>query len=525
MTDSASAAAPARADAAPPVNPWLAMVAIAFGMVVVLLDGTITAVANPVLAEDLEASLGDLQWITNVYLLALAATLVLSGKLGDRFGRKRVFLIGVVGFGISSVWIGTSPAVWSVIAARVFQGLFGSLIVTNALALLRATFPADQLPKALGVFGALTGVSSAAGPIIGGLIVEYLSWRWAFFVNAPVAIVAIVVGIRALRAEPPTPQPRFDIAGMVLLVGTLVAFTYGVIRAPEEGWGDTLVVALLALSVVLGALFVAVEARAIDPLMPLRLFRDRSISAGALLTLVAFFALVGSLFFVMLFLQQVGGDTPVEAGLQVLPLSVGSVVGSGVASALLARFGARVPLVGGMLLTALAMVLMTRVDVGFSYPTLGVPFLVLGFGLGLVMPASIQAVVGNAKDEDAGPASGLQQTANQIGGVIGTSVLGAIMAAVAKGAFADELTDRQVPDQVVGALSGEAASAVSQGVAPVPPGSPGPLAEAITSSAHAAFVSGMHTTMLVGAGLAVVGALIALVVRRGRVVDGGVPMH
>lgn len=519
--------APAASAAAHPAhgNPWFAMVAIALGMIVVLLDGTITAVANPVLAEDLGATLGDLQWITNVYLLALASILVLAGKLGDRFGRKTIFLTGIVGFGIASIGIGASQAVWMVIAWRVVQGLFGALIVTNALALLRETFPADKLPAALGAFAAITGASSAAGPIVGGLVIEHLSWRWAFFINAPVVLLGLLVGVRALRAAAPSPHGVFDVRGVVLLAATMLSFTYAIIRAPEEGWGDTLVIALLVLAVVLGYVFTRVERVAADPLVPLGLFRDRSISAGVLLTVLTFFALLGAMFFVLLFLQQVEGHSPVEAGLYVMPLSIASIVGSGISSALLVRFGPRPPLVAGMLLAAAGMALMTRVGQGASYLDLAVPFATLGLGLGLVMTASIQAIVGNASDEDAGPASGVQQTANQLGGVVGTSVLGAIMAAVASSSFEDGLAERGAPAELVDALGEQGATAVSQGVAPIPPDAPAPLAGVIQAATDAAFVSGMHTTMAIAAGLTAAGALLGLLVRRGRVVEGQIAVH
>lgn len=519
-------AAPAPASTAqPPVNPWFAMLAIALGVTVVMLDGTITAVANPELALDLGATLSDLQWITNVYLLALAATLVLVGKLGDRYGRRTIFLIGVGGFGLASVAIGSAPAVSAVIVARAFQGLFGAMIITNSLSLLRATFSVAELPRALAVFSAITGLSTAAGPIVGGLLVDALSWRWAFYINAPVVLLSILVGLRALRRTPPEPHGRFDILGMVLLVGTLLSFTYAVIQAPEIGWGDPLVIALFALSAVLLVVFVLAERRAEDPLMPLYLFRNRSITAGAVLTLIVFLAMMGALFFLMLFMQQLNGDSPLMAGVKMLPMSIGSMIGASLAGGLLPRIGPRPPLVVGMLITAASMFLMLLIDVGDSYLVLGVPLALLGFALGCVMTSSIQAIMGNVSESDAGPAGGLQQTANQIGAILGTSVLGAVMAAVADSGFTEALRDQGAPEPVVTALSGEGAALVGQGVAPIPPDATPALAGMIRSATETAFVDGMHMVMLVAGIVAVVGALVGLLVRRGRVVEGAAVMH
>lgn len=271
---------------------------------------------------------------------------------------------------------------------------------------------------------------------------------------------------------------------------------------------------------------IAVERRTADPLVPLRLFRDRSITIGVALTVLTFFALLGAMFFVLLFLQQIEGHSPVVAGLYSMPLSVGSIVGAGLASALLPRVGPRPPLVVGMLLAAGGMGLMTQLEAGGGFLDVGAPFAILGIGLGLVMTASIQAILGNASEADAGPASGVQQTANQLGGVVGTSVLGAVMAATVSSQFEEDLTSRSVPADVVTGLSEQGATAVSQGVAPVPPGSPEPLAEAIRAATETAFVSGMHTTMAVAALVTLAGALLALLVRRGRETDtSGVVMH
>ncbi|MFC9557740.1 DHA2 family efflux MFS transporter permease subunit [Rhodococcus sp. NPDC056960] len=501
------------------------MIAIALGVLIVSLDGTITAVANPVLAHDLGASLSGLQWITNIYLLAMAATLVLAGKLGDRFGRRTVFLVGIVGFGAASAAIACAPSVMMVITGRLGQGLFGALIITNALALLRALFPAETLPKALSLFASLIGASSAAGPLLGGLLIEHTSWRWAFMINVPIALVSLVVGLLVLPRRQYVDSTPFDLAGSVLLAAALLLITYGLIQAPEVGWTNLAVLSLLAAGIVAGVAFVLAEKRAVDPLIPLRLFADRSITLGVLLTIISFFSLVGSLFFVLLFLQQINGDSPMTAGLHILPLSVANVVASSSSGWIINRYGPRPPLIGGMLFSAVGFALFTGVDPHGSYLSLALPFTVLGLGVGLVMTSSVQAVLGNAAVDDAGPAAGMHQTSLQIGGILGTAVLGAVMAFAVADSFTTAMTDNGVPDAVVGEVSGEAVRAVAQGVTPLSPEMAPQTVTALQTATETAFMHGMHTTMWVGAGVSLLGAVLSIGIKRGRVVEGAASVH
>ncbi|WP_415977214.1 DHA2 family efflux MFS transporter permease subunit [Rhodococcus sp. 077-4] len=501
------------------------MAAIASGVLIVGLDGTITAVANPVLAADLGATLSGLQWITNIYLLAMAATLVLSGKLGDRLGRRRVFMTGVVGFGVASATIAMAPAVSVVIAGRLGQGLFGALIVTNAVALLRETFPPSQLPKALSVFSALIGASAATGPLIGGFLIEHTSWRWAFLINVPIAAVSIIASLRLLPKGKLSTGASFDVLGAVLLGAGLLGITYGLIDGAESGWGEVHVVALIVIGVVLAVAFVFAERRAKDPLTPLRLFADRNISLGLVLSAMSFFALVGAMFFILLFLQQVNGDSPMQAGLHFLPLSVANVVAAAVCGRILVRFGARPPLVAGMALTAIGFVLFTRLEPHQAYIELMVPFVLLGFGVGLVMTSSVQSVIGSAAVDDAGPAAGAQQTALQIGGILGTSGLGAVMAYVVGSRFGPAMVDEGVPDATVDALAGGAVRSVGQGVPPALGGVDERAVSAVERATEITFMDGLHMSMWVGAAVALTAAVLALFLKPGPVVDTGPSVH
>lgn len=508
-----------------PRSEWIALGAVASGVFLVALDGTITAVANPRLAEELHASLAQLQWVTNVYLLALGAVLILAGRMGDRFGKRGVFLVGIAGFALSSAAIGLSPSVELVIAARGAQGLFGALIVTNAISLLRSTFSLERLPSALSAFGAVIGSATAAGPIVGGVLVDLLSWRWAFIINLPLGIISLALGLAVLRETPRIRDQGFDLIGTVLLAFALVGISYALIRGSEHSWADPHVAVFAVVGVACGVLFVFQERRCPDPLLPFRMFSDRNVTLGVLLTLLTFVSLVGAMFFLLLFLQQVRGMTPMAAGLMLLPMSVMNVAGSLLAGVLTSRSGPRPALVGGMLLTAVGFYTLTWVRTDSELFGLVVPLAVLGLGLGLVMTASVQAVLANVEDVDAGAAGGLHQTATQVGGILGTSALGAVMAAAVQDRFGTQLQARDLDGRRLGVLDVESHALVAQGAVPTPGGAPAGTVELVQAAAHATFVSAMHTTMLVGAVIAVGGAVAAMWVTSNKTADADLVVH
>lgn len=498
-------------------SPWIALVTVAIGMFVVALDGTITAVANPVLATELGASLSGLQWITNAYLLAMAGTLVLAGKLGDTWGRTQAYLCGVAGFGLASTMIGLAPNVGVVVVGRGLQGIFGALIITNSLALIRSSFPVRKLPGALSAFAAIVTSASAGGPVIGGLLVGLLSWRWAFLVNLPVAVVALVMGARYLpRGRRTTSAGAFDLSGTLSLVVGLTLVTFGLISASERGWTDPIVWGCLSVGMLAAIAFVLIERTVSDPLVPLRLFRDRSISIGVVLSVLTFFALVGAMFFALLFLQQVNGDSPVVAGLHMLPMSLASVIGSSGTGRVISRFGVRIALVAGMALSTAGFALFGTVDQHASTFNLAMPFGVLGLGLGVVMTATVQVILANAPERDAGAASGLQQTANQIGGVLGIAVLGAVMTAVTVSELKDKATAAGVPEAISSGWTASEIHAVAQGIPPAAGGASPGTVEAIWYATQDSFVAGMQVTMWVGAAIMLMGTLLALAVRSGK---------
>jgi len=499
-------------------SPPLTLLAVAMGVMMVGLDGTIVAVANPAIQSHLHASLAGIQWISNAYLLALAVSLIPAGKAGDRFGHKKVFLIGVTGFAASSAAIGLSGSIAGsislVIAFRALQGVFGAMLQPTALALLRRTFPPHKLNGAIGVWGAVIGASTAAGPIVGGLLVQHIGWEACFYVNVPVGAAALVMSLLVLRETPAAPASLFDIPGIATLSGALFALIWGLIKGPDYGWESARTLAFLGAAVLLGLLFVLRQSRARQPLLPLRLFRSASLSAGVVLVILLMFALFGAMFFMTFYLENVHGLSPIAAGVHLLPMTAMLIVGSPIAGTLISRIGPRLPIVAGMTMAAVAMYGLSRLGAAASPNDTIVWFVLLGLGLAPVMVGATDVIVGNAPAQLVGVAGGLQSTAMQLGGTFGTAVLGAIMSAKIDSLLLPSWHAAHL-HPLTAAQYAQVKSAVSVGVAPVTHSTPAQAAEVITQISHATFTAGMHNGFLVGAVVALAGAAIAPITKKG----------
>ncbi|MEU4462340.1 MFS transporter [Streptomyces sp. NPDC024017] len=504
-------------------HPWLTLITVAVGVMMVALDGTIVAIANPAIQKDLGATFAEVQWITNGYFLALAVSLITAGKLGDRFGHRQTFLIGVVGFAAASGAIGLSDSIAFVVVFRVLQGLFGALLMPAALGLLRATFPAEKLNMAIGIWGMVIGASTAGGPILGGVLVEHVNWQSVFFINVPVGVLAVVLGVLILLDHRAENAPRsFDLLGIALLSTAVFCLVWALIKAPpsEWGWGDPKTLGFLGASVLCFALFAFWEAKVKEPLIPLGLFRSVALSAGVVLMVLMAIAFMGGLFFVTFYLQNVHGMSPIDAGLHLLPLTGMMIVGSPLAGAMITKFGPRVPLAGGMALTAIAMYGMSTLETDTGSGIMSLWFALLGLGLAPVMVGATEVIVGNAPMELSGVAGGLQQAAMQIGGSLGTAVLGAVMASKVNSDLAGNWTKAGLPP-LTPEQEHQASEAVQVGVPPVAPGTPDAIAAKITGVAHDTFISGMSAASLVASGVAVVAVLVAFLTKRGENAEAG----
>ncbi|MFC9627520.1 MFS transporter [Streptomyces sp. NPDC056930] len=496
-------------------NPWLTLLAVAFGLFMVQLDASVVAIANPEIGRALEASTADLQWVTNAYLLALAASLILGGKLGDRFGRRASYLAGVVGFTLASIAIGLSGSIEGVIVLRAVQGLFGGLLMPNTLGLLRAVFPPRKFGIAVGIWAMVSAVSTALGPIVGGLLIENVNWESVFYLNAPIGVIALLVSAAVLpRSRNSTGHHRFDVPGVVLLALGLLCVVFGVVKGETWGWASAGTLGAVSAGVFILVGFGWYENRIAHPLLPMRLFRNRALTVGTIITALNFFVMLGVIFFVMLYLQNVRGFSPVEAGVRTLPLSLASLVASPLGAALTGRFGPRLSMPLGMLLQAAATFGLLSWDTGSSYATMWPPFIALGLGVGMVLSASSDAIVGQVPVKDGGVAGGLQGTALQIGGALGTSVLVSLISSRVDSTLVDELTGAGVPASVAGGLE-QAGDAVAMGVAPVSGNMTEQLRAAVVEGSGQAFMNGVHTAVTVTGVLCLLGAALAAAGLRG----------
>ncbi|RAJ42687.1 EmrB/QacA subfamily drug resistance transporter [Kitasatospora sp. SolWspMP-SS2h] len=491
-------------------HPWLTLLTVAVGVMMVALDGTVVAIANPAIQHDLNASPADIQWVTSGYLLALAVFLITAGKIGDRFGHKTTFLVGAVGFAATSAAIGFAGSIQQVILFRVLQGLFGALLQPAALGLLRGAFPAEKLNMAIGIWGGVIGASTAAGPIVGGLLVEHVNWESVFYINIPVGVIALVLGLLVLkdvRAE--NAAKSFDIPGIVLLSGAMFMLVWGIIKAPSWGWGDPATLLFLGGAVLALAAFAVWQKYAKEPLVPLSLFRSVPLSAGTLLMVLMAFAFFGGIFFVTFYLQNVHGMAPVDAGVHLLPMTGMMIVGAPLAGYLIGKVGPRIPIVGGMLFTTAAMLGMSTLDIHSGNGAMALWFVLMGLGLSPVMVGATEVIVGNAPMELSGVAGGLQQAAMQVGGSLGTAVLGAVMAS-----------------KVTSALPGKWQAATGQPLPPGPDGeqlkqaaqlgiAPSGVPQGVADAVHSSFVSGMGVAFVVAAVVALAAAGLGLLTRRG----------
>ena len=492
-------------------HPAWTLVAIAFGVIMVGVDATVVAVANPYIARSLHGSLSDLQWITNAYLLVLAVTLIPMGMLGDRFGRRRLFLIGVIGFALSSLAVGEIGSVDGVIAFRAVQGIFGAMILPNTLAILRNTFPPERLNRAIGVWGGASAISIAAGPIVGGLLVQHVSWQSVFYINVPIGAVALLVGLLVL-AESRDLHPRaLDVIGLTALAGGLFCVVFALVKAESWGWGNARTIGFLVAGVVLLCVLALVERRVQAPLLPPSLFTKRSLTLGTTAVTLAFFAMYGVLFFITLYLENIRGYDPVSAGVRLLPLTVIFAVAAPLGALLNDHFGPRFAIPFGMASMTIALVLLVFLQPDSPYLHLWPSFVLLGLGVGVVIVAASDAIVASAPPEEAGIAGGIQTTGLQLGGVLGTSVLGAILAGRVGTVITSRLDAAGVPAPLARQLLG-AKQLIAQGLAPHLPGATAQLQTAVNTASQVAFMSGLHLALGVAAGVclatAVLGAFI-----------------
>ena len=440
----------------------LALASIASLMVA--LDTLVVSTALTTIRLDLGASIEQLEWTVNAYNLSLAVLLLPAAALGDRFGRRRMFMVGLALFVAASAASALAPDAGSLIAARAVQGAGGALVITLALALVSAAFPAERRGAAIGILEGITGLAVVAGPVIGGAVSEGISWEWIFWLNVPIGLAAIPLALARIE-QSFGGDTALDIGGLALVTGGALGLVWGLVRGNAAGWGSFEVVAALALGAALAVAFVAWELRAHEPMLPMRFFRSRAFSAGNAGVFFLFASLFGAVFFLAQFLQTGLGHGPLAAGLLLAPWTGTLFVVAPVAGALTDRIGERPLLVGGLALQAAGMAWIALIaEPGVAYGALVAPLIVAGIGASMAIPPAASSVVGAVAPEEVGKAAGANSMLRELGGVFGIAILVAVFAGAGSYASAEAFSEGFTPAIAVSAAMSLIGAMVAIGV-------------------------------------------------------------
>ncbi|MFI6869782.1 MFS transporter [Nocardia sp. NPDC050406] len=441
--------------AAPATPRPLAAVLAAVGipMFMVTLDNLVVTNALPVIKTELGASLTDLQWFVNAYTLSFASLILTASALGDRLGRRRMFLGGIALFTLASAACALATEPWMLIAARAVQGVGGAAVLPLSLPLLSAAVPEKMRSAAIGVWGGIAGLGVALGPVVGGAVVDGLSWQWIFWLNVPIGLIAIPLAARVLD-ESFGGARRLDILGLVLSAGGVLAVVWGVVHGADDGWTSAPVLTGLIGGAVLLAAFIGWERRAVEPMLPLRLFRVRAFSSINTVMFTFSMGAFGAIFLLAQFFQVVQGYTPLESGVRTLPWTLAPMVVAPLAGLVIDRVGARLLVTAGQVLLAAAlawMALITSVEV--SYGSFVLPFILGGIGMGLTLAPSATVVMSSAAPDDQGMASGTNSTIREVGVAMGVAVLASVFASHGSYMSPQHYVDGLVPAVWVGAAT------------------------------------------------------------------------
>ncbi|HZS78556.1 MAG TPA: MFS transporter [Ktedonobacteraceae bacterium] len=494
---------------------WV-LVATILGSSMAFIDGTVVNVALPVLQADLNASAAQVQWVVEAYALFLSALILVGGSLGDHFGRRRIFALGIMLFAASSMLCGLSPNITVLIFARAVQGIGGALLVPGSLAIISASFDSKQRGQAIGTWSGFTSITSAIGPVLGGWLVQYASWRWVFFINLPMALIVLVVlfwRVPESRGEEGSRQ-GLDWWGALLATLGLGGVVYGLIQAGSVGLGDFQVLLALTIGIVALVLFFIVEARSATPMVPLKLFRSPTFSGANLLTFLLYAALGASLFFVPFDLIRVQGYSPTAAGAANLPLIIIMFVLSRWSGGLVARYGAKLPLVIGPIIAALGFALFALPGIGGSYWTTFFPAItVLGIGMAVSVAPLTTAVMGAVDSQHSGVASGINNAVARTAGLLAIAVFGIIVLFVFSNSLEPQLAALHLPATAHDALLAQQSKLLG---IEIPAGLSSSAKADVQQAIAASFVASFRAIMLVSAALALASAASSWLLIEGK---------
>ncbi len=477
---------------------WWTLAAMCFALFMVMLDNTVTNVALPSIQRDFDASLAALEWTVNAYTLSFAVLLITGGRLGDIFGRRRVFLLGVIVFAAASATIGFAPTEGWLVASRAVQGIGAALMMPGTLSIISDAFPPHERGKAIGTWAGVSAIALGLGPVLGGWLTEDFSWRWIFFLNLPVAAGAVVVTLFAVReSRDETVSRRIDYPGIAALTVGLTALVLALVEGNQWGWGSARILALLAAAVVALGAFVVIERRSPAPIVDFAFFRSRTFLGANIVAFAVSFAMFAMFFFIALYLQNILGYGPLETGLRFLPTTIVVMIAGPIAGRATDRIGSRPLMISGLVLIAISLLWQSRVEVDTTYGYLLPAFVLMGLGMGLVMSPMSTAAMNAVDRTKAGVASGTLSMSRMVGGTFGVAVLGALVAVVGRAELEDRLpqVDEAARERIVEGLgSGEAAQ-----------GAP----DAVVAAAQAAYVHAIGDGMRIGAVAVLLAAVAA----------------
>jgi len=467
---------------------WWTLAAMCFALFMVMLDNTVVNVALPSIQSDLRASTAGLEWTVNAYTLAFGVLLVTGGRLGDIFGRRKVFLFGVVLFAISSAFIGFSQSQAWLISGRTLQGVGAALMMPATLSIISNAFPPEERGKAIGTWAGVSALALAIGPVVGGLLVEQVSWQSIFFINLPVAVGAIAVTLFATHeSRDETVLPKVDVAGITTITIGLTALTLALVEAGSWGWGSPRILALLGLAATGLAAFAYTERRAPVPMVDLSFFRSRTFLGSNIVAFIVSFSMLGMFFFLSLYMQQVLKFSPLEAGLRFMPTTLMVIVVAPIAGRLTDRIGPRPLMTAGLTLVAISLFWLSFLSIDTSYQFLFGGFTLMGIGISLVISPMSTAAMNAVDKSKAGVASGILSMSRMVGGTLGIAVLGTIIShTTTPVSFVDSLSSGLLLGAIVAALGalvawvlisaelagGQTRQAAVAGELPAPPAEP-----------------------------------------------------
>jgi EmrB/QacA subfamily drug resistance transporter len=487
----------------------LALLAAILGTFVAALDASAVNVALPAIESDLGGGLAGQQWVSNAYLLTLGSLILVGGSLADLYGERRIFTIGVAGFGIVSVVCAMAPSIEVLVAGRALQGVFGALLTPSALAVIVSSFSPDERGAAIGSWTAWGGIAFVIGPLLGGWLIGVASWRWIFAINVPF-VVATVIIVRIAVAERPRegPQVRLDFLGATLCALGLAGPVFALIRQPSVGWGSPQVVVPAVAGIAMFALFIAHEARTPHPMLPLGLFRRRNFAVGNLETLLMYGGLSAMIFFLVLFLQQVAGYDALQAGLATLPITIVMFTLSRRAGRMADRFGPRLFMGAGPLVAAVGLAMLTRVDAHVDYVSEVLPaLLIFSLGLSATVAPLTATVLADADENNAGIASGVNNAIARVAGLLAVAALGAVVAGQFGATIDEHLAGRQLSPAAQRVVSEAKDRTLARAESDsLPPREAG----MVTQAAEDAAVTAFHRGVGIAAALVALGGLLGV---------------